>query len=124
MTIIEDSPAPLIHSRYLPFASDHLREHFAKVGPPTQTAAVSERLRDRHLAYYLASANIANDHERTQHSTSHPHKAPEDCSALNHQVEKDERFWIVSALMSIFHAPARMAALSALLTSALVPCRR
>jgi hypothetical protein len=43
---------------------------------------------------------------------------PSGCTSQNHQVEKDERFWVVAALMAIYHGPDRVRAFSALLDSA------
>lgn len=108
-----------IHPVYLPFSRERLLQHFALVGKPS-AAQISDRVyAERHLKYYEDSAGIALGHEREQHSQPGPAGGkPLTCTAQNHQVEKDERFWIVTALMSIFHSADRTANLTRLLTSA------
>jgi hypothetical protein len=95
----------VIHPVYLPFTADHLRDHFAPVasgGDP-----------DRHVRYYQASAARAVAFE-----SSPPTGPVGDVAAatkLAHQIEKDERFWVVAALMRIFHASDRVTRLCQLL---------
>ncbi len=104
------APSAVIHPVYLPFTSERLMAHFADTslgGPGPQ-----------HLQHYQASSRRALKHEARVHA-GHGLPSGRQCDDLDHQVEKDERFWVVSALMSIFHDRNRVGALTALLTEAL-----
>jgi hypothetical protein len=90
---------------YLPFPLAKLAGHFAPTfgGNPADA--------DRHVKYYL-----------TQVAKYHTFKsglAPPTATSKFAQIEKDERVWIVSALMSYFHHAERGTALSGLLSRAL-----
>lgn len=100
--------AAVIHPQYLPFTTEQLARHFA----PVLGAGVGDK-----LAYYVKSAK-----RNLRHMDEHQHPMPAGaklCSALDHQVEKDERFWVVSALMALFYGVDRIAGLTSLLTAAL-----
>lgn len=101
----------VVHPRYLPFTAEQLAHHFAPV-------AGGDGVGGKHLAYYLASARRNLLHLEGHHGATVPARAKL-CSALDHQVEKDERFWVVSALMALFHGPDRLSGLTSLLTDAL-----
>ena len=106
---LSHGPSQLIHHTYLPFSRGQLWRHFAAVGGGGLPA--------RHLRYYLASA-----HRNLGHSGQVAHPRPADaplCSAHDHQVEKDERFWVVSALMSIFYGDDRIGGFAKLIAAAL-----
>jgi hypothetical protein len=105
------SPEAVVHPVYLPFGRDKLKQHFAPI-------AGGQTDDDKYLKYYEQSAALAMAHDREQH----PRPAvagwqPSGCSPQNHQVEKDERFWVVAALMAIYHVPDRVRGFSALLES-------
>jgi hypothetical protein len=82
----------LLHPVYLPFSEDVVRRHFADViggGDP-----------DRHLSYYrtrlAAAAELAAHRDAGSPVTrAMVHKG--------RQMEKDERFWVVSALLSVWY---------------------
>jgi len=94
---------------YLPFSSEELTEHFAPVQSGGDVG--------KHLSYYKASAERAR-----AYAESPPIGSPADLAkALKaaRQMEKDERFWVVAALMSAFHASHRVTTLTALLARCL-----
>lgn len=100
---------PPIHTTYLRFDSDVLLRHFANVAgdPPP----------DQRLNYYRQSVAWAAAYI---HSLS-PGAAAGDkgCTPLGHQIEKDERFWIAAALLTVFHSDNRLNALIHVLTDCL-----
>jgi hypothetical protein len=83
----------LIHPTYLPFTADQLRGHFAPVLRGGEN--------DRHLTYYLASADQANGYDELAGRGIKPTPAQ---IRLGRQIEKDERFWVATALMTLYHA--------------------
>jgi hypothetical protein len=84
--------AALLHPTYLPFTVDQLRGHFA---PVLGTGEL-----DRHLTYYLASLEQAKVHADLVRRGVNPTPAQ---TRLGRQLEKDERFWLATALMSLYH---------------------
>jgi hypothetical protein len=98
-----------IHPTYLPFDRSELLEHFAEVA--------NEASPERHLTYYEVSARRA-----TQYATSPPTGSVAEvarATRLARQIEKDERFWIATALMTVFRERDRVSALTRLLTRCL-----
>jgi len=96
-----------IHELYLPFSQAELQQHFAAVGQVAD---------GRHLKYYLASPERRADYER------HPRRGSTVTAAHSLQMEKDERFWIATALMSLYHrAPNRSSAFASLFNAAQLP---
>lgn len=85
--------ADVLHPTYLPFTADQLREHFAPVLGPGE--------RDRHLRYYLASVEETRKYDELIRSGAKPTPTQ---TRLGRQMEKDERFWLATALMSLYHA--------------------
>ena len=85
--------ADVLHHTYLPFTADQLREHFAPVLGPGEW--------DRHLRYYLASVEEARKYDEPIRRGDRPTPAQ---TRLGRQMEKDERFWLATALMSLHHA--------------------
>ena len=85
--------ADLLHPTYLPFTADQLRGHFAPVHGPGD--------RDRHLRYYRASVEETRKHDELLRGGDKPTPAQ---TRLGRQMEKDERFWVAAALMSLYHA--------------------
>ena len=83
----------VLHQTYLPFTADQLREHFAPVAGPGE--------RDRHLQYYLTSVEEARKYDELIRRGVRPTRAQ---TRLGRQMEKDERFWLATALMSLYHA--------------------
>lgn len=95
----------LVHGKYLPFRWDELSHHFADVasgGDP-----------DRHLAYYRES--VADAAYRDQ-MVGKSLKGPPVTASRGLQMQRDERFWVVAALMAVVHSPDRIAGLAALLS--------
>jgi hypothetical protein len=99
----------VLHPVYLPFTEEQLIPHFAPVG----TDKVSP---SRHLDYYCKSIQAATDYTGCRQ----PRTPAEEAKAKAHglQMQKDERFWTVTALLSIFSAPDRAISLMALLQKA------
>ena len=85
--------ADVLHHTYLPFTADQLREHFAPVLSPGE--------RDRHLRYYRASVEEARKYDELIRRGDRPTPAQ---TRMGRQMEKDERFWLATALMSLYHA--------------------
>jgi hypothetical protein len=81
------------HPKYLPFTADQLREHFAPVGGTGE--------KDRHLTYYRASVDQAKKYAELIRCGNKPTPAQ---TRLGRQMEKDERFWLATALMNLYHA--------------------
>ena len=100
----------LLHPIYLPFTKEQLRQHFAAVGTDTTSA-------DRHLEYYLKSAQAAKAWEEDPAIGTPGEVAKAKKHSL--QIQKDERFWVATALMSLFHSPDRVGALAGMLRSCL-----
>jgi hypothetical protein len=105
------NPGPadgMIHPDYLPFTEQQLADHFAQVasGDPGD-----------HLAYYRTSAARAADLEANPPTGTPAEKRR--AIRLGHQMEKDERFWVATTLMRLFHAPNRVTLLAETLRSCL-----
>ncbi len=100
----------VINSTYLPFTRAQLSEHFACVRGRGDVS--------RHLAYYLDSAMRTEEHVPV-HARRMAMARPPMCEALDHQIEKDERFWIATALMTAFHHEDRVGMFSRILEAAL-----
>jgi len=88
-----ENVATLLHSTYMPFTTDQLRGHFAPV--------LGDGEQDRHLRYYLASVDQARSYAELAGQGVKPTPAQ---IRLGRQMEKDERFWVVTALMTLYHA--------------------
>jgi hypothetical protein len=92
----------IIDSTYLPFTPQELEPHFVSKA-------------EEHIAYYHKSA-------KRYHSFLNNHRdlsgLPITVSRFQRQIEKDERFWIVTALKSIFDNPKRNQHLIQMLSSA------
>jgi hypothetical protein len=90
----------MIDPTYLPFTDDDLKKHFLKDA-------------DGHLAYYRKSA------ERYHRFLSeNPALAgiPLSKSKFARQIEKDERFWVATAMKKLYDSPFRQRALIQLLS--------
>ena len=99
----------VIHPTYLPFTEDQLLSHFlgAKEGSPSEKA--------KYLNYYLSS--IKRYDEFCSNNPDRRGKSFLDMR-LPCQVEKDERFWIASCMMTLFYSPNRTEELVTLFTRA------
>jgi len=87
-----------LHPVYLPLTEEQLIGHFAPVG-------TTKRSPDRHLDYFPKSLQAARDYAAFQHSGTPAEEVKAKAHGL--QMQKDERFWAVTALLSIFGAPYR-----------------
>lgn len=83
----------VLHPTYLPFTSEMLLEHFAPV-----TGKAPD---DRHLHYFQDSLLRLADHLALAEKGEPTHPQ----IRIGRQLEKDERFWTVTALMSLYHRP-------------------
>lgn len=88
----------VLHPTYLPFTEDQLLSHFvvAKDGSPSE--------RTKYLEYYIGS--IRRYDEFCSDNPDRKGKAFSDMR-FPCQVEKDERFWIVSSMMAVFYSSNR-----------------
>src|SRR5690349_17527424 len=97
----------VIHPKYLPFSEQQLAEHFAPIARDRGDAA-------RHLAYYRESA------QRLAEFDAGPKPTGSEARRLirrARQIEKDERFWVVAALMAIYHSDDRVGRFAQLLAA-------
>ncbi len=88
-----------LHEIYLPFSKDKLKKHFAKVRRDGKC-----KVNENYLNYYERSVKrYINFMEKiTNRKGMSISKMKKPC-----QIEKDERFWIVSALMEIYYSENR-----------------
>jgi len=90
----------MFHPIYLAFTEAQLRSHFAQVKKGGECSDSSEK----HIRYYKNSlANYVDcpqGKERKGTTLSHIRKP---C-----QIEKDEKFWTASCLMTVFHSNNRI----------------
>jgi len=100
----------MLDSKYLPFTEEQLLAHFAKVRYRGQCIR-----KERHLNYY-------RDSVRRYHAylMENPDRRGIPLSMMKRpcQVEKDERFWVASCMMTMFHNDHRQQLLSELFTMA------
>lgn len=84
-----------LHHKYLPFDRATMLRHFATVGTDTRSA-------DKKLEYYTEKLKILSDWEAglLPGATS---KERAKSKRQGMQIEKNERFWIVTALLSVFY---------------------
>lgn len=94
-----------LHPVYLPYTADQLLEHFL---PATGQALPNPE----NLTYYGKSLGYAANGSRTAVLTAGEQK-------LAHQIEKDERFWVIGALMPVARSADPVAAWTSLLTRCL-----
>jgi len=107
----------MLHPTYLPFTADQLKNHFARINVGGQCVPACEQ----HLVYYKTSL------ENYAKCPAHEDRKGQSLSLLRTpcQVEKDERFWTVVALMTIFYSENRLAELTGLFQrayGAVPPC--
>ncbi len=100
----------VLDSTYLPFKEKQLLNHFAKV--KYRGKCVSN---ERHMSYYTNS--IQRYH---QYLADNPDMSGKSLSELKRpcQIEKDERFWVASCLMTMFYHERRLQMLQKLFTEA------
>src|SRR4051794_9951193 len=96
--------AEVIDSTYLPYSGDVLRKHFAEV------AGGAADNPERHVAYYVDNARRLHDYTAGE---------SDDPERRARQIERDERFWVASALMGLFHSAEPRDAFAVALTRAI-----
>jgi hypothetical protein len=97
-----------IHPTYLPFEAETLRKHFADVSGSRMDDA-------RHLRYYQKSAAHHGKLRASESSLPAPTAAERRrLETYGHQMQKDERFWVVTALKTVFDSDDRVAAFAEL----------
>lgn len=74
-----------LEETYLPFTVEEFKEHFVEIG----------NNREKHIKYYINSIN--------NYKEFNPLTTPKDQWSKLRQIEKDERFWTASSLMTFFH---------------------
>jgi hypothetical protein len=82
----------LIDPVYLPFTPEEMRAHF-------------NRQADKHVSYYVTSAER---YRRFMDSHEHTAGIPISKARAARQVEKDERFWVATALKHLYDSPTRV----------------
>jgi hypothetical protein len=100
----------VLDNRYLPFTEEQLMNHFAKVRYRKECVR-----NERHLNYYKSS--IQRYH---QYLAENPDFKSRPLSETKSpcQIEKDERFWIASCLLTMFYEERRLMMLQKLFTDA------
>ncbi|MBW1728698.1 MAG: hypothetical protein JRJ11_18050 [Deltaproteobacteria bacterium] len=104
----------ILHKRYLPFSEDQLRSHFAHVKKNGRCIGTA----DKHIKHYKRS--IENYNEYTER-TPNRNKKPISELKKPFQIEKDEKFWTASCLMTVFHGKKRVEQFVALFKKAYGP---
>lgn len=99
-----------MHEKYMPFSEKDLEKHFAPV--KVKGKCLTNK---KHLIYYKKSIeNYINFTETTKNREGKPlDQLRNPC-----QIEKDERFWTASALMTLYHSETRNKELIELLKKA------
>ncbi len=105
----DDGDTDFIDPIYLRFTPDRLNECFLRVR--------GTGLPDRHLTYYLNSKRAREEHKAFL-ATAAPGEDRR-AAVLGNQMEKDERFWVASALMTLYFSPNRAANFSKALSMSL-----
>lgn len=104
----------LLHHLYLPFSEDQLRSHFSNVRQKGGCVGAA----DNHIEYYKRS--IENYDEFTER-TPNRKKRPISELKIPCQIEKDEKFWTASCLMTVFYDEKRVGQFVALFKKAYGP---
>lgn len=100
----------MMHPIYLPFVEEQLKAHFAKVKKSGQCTDSY----DRHIKYFRTSLKNYEKYPESETRKNIP------LSDLRKpcQVEKDEKFWTASCLMTIYYSKHRQRDLSELFQQA------
>lgn len=89
-----------MHSVYLPFTEDQLKPHFAKVRQNKICQSTSEK----HIQYFKTSIQ---NYKRCPKGYNRKGKSLSELK-VPCQIEKDEKFWTASCLMTIFYSENRI----------------
>ncbi|MDY6857044.1 MAG: hypothetical protein SWO11_20525 [Thermodesulfobacteriota bacterium] len=100
----------MMHPTYLPFIEQQLLSHFADV---RQKGECVKNV--KHLEYYKQSIERYNEYLK-----NNPDRRGKSLREMRKpcQIEKDERFWIVSCMMTIFYSSRRRQELTKLFKDA------
>ncbi len=100
----------VLDNTYLPFTEDQLLSHFANVKYRGKCAS-----NEQHLNYYKDSIQ-----KYQQYLVDTPDMSGVSLSKMNKpcQIEKDERFWVTSCMMTMFYDERRLQMLQKLFTEA------
>jgi len=90
----------LLHPVYLPCTAEQLKKHFISV-PDGEALVGGTDGDDRQLRYYRASISHWIDYKEIIDAGQSPEPAQ---VRLGRQMEKDERFWVATALMALYYA--------------------
>jgi DNA-binding NarL/FixJ family response regulator len=90
----------VLHPVYLPFTEDQLKSHFVDV----KTGGECVDTVDRHVQYFKRSIQ-----KYEEYLSKNPDRTRKPISELRGpcQIEKDERFWVASSLMTVFYSRKR-----------------
>jgi len=91
----------MMHPIYLPFSEDQLRSHFARVKRGKDCVPTY----DAHIKYFKKSIKRYEEFTRRN-----PDRRGMSITKVRYpcQIEKDERFWIASSLMTLFYSESRI----------------
>jgi len=101
----------VLDGTYLPFTEEQLLNHFAKVKPSGKCVR-----NEKPLSYYKKS--IQRYHRYLAGKGKDRKRKPLKETKKPCQIEKDERFWVASCMMTIFYDKRRMQLLQQLFTQA------
>ena len=101
----------ILHSIYMPFTEKQLKIHFAEI----KVNGVCEDTADKHIKQYSESIKAYAKFwaENTRQDSLAISKLKKPC-----QIEKDEKFWTASTLMTVYHSENRIEQFSRLLEKA------
>ncbi|MHA2395272.1 MAG: hypothetical protein ACXAC0_01075 [Candidatus Thorarchaeota archaeon] len=100
----------VLEGTYLPFTEEQLLNHFAKVKYRKECVR-----NERHLSYYK---NSIQRYHRYLADTQDMKGRPLSEMKYPRQIEKDERFWVASCMMTMFYHERRLQMLQKLFTEA------
>jgi len=100
----------VLDDTYLPFTEEQLMTHFAKVTYRGECVR-----NERHLSYYKKSIQLYH-----RYLTDNPDMKGKPLTEMKRpcQIEKDERFWVASCMMTMFYDERRLQMLQKLFTEA------
>ena len=96
-----NSNKSMMHPVYLPFSEEEVNEHFIEINKNNK---YDQSDRHRHIDYYRKS--ISRYNEYTKNNQNRKGKSIRELK-FPCQIEKDERFWTTSCLMTIYYSKNR-----------------
>ncbi len=110
MCMENNNPEELMQEKYLPFTKEIFLKHFAQVKDDKGCNSG-----EKHLKYYNTS--IKEYKKYLENISSYKEKDLKKIRSLR-QIEKDERFWIASSMMTLFYNTNRIQEFTNLFTKA------